>query len=644
MSLATRYLNFKSQNEILAKFNIDNLNNFNINAINMYNDCFLNYSLNPNKTNDYIKNQIKSYVEKNYSLINVIGADINYYIEKINLLVERKFKNIVDEVNLSPIISMCDYYEKKNISSNENKISNHYLRWRNEYYKMILNSILNGKYKIYKSNDKEYLIKLIEDNWNKINFENLIGLSNLLNKIKFLSLSDKLTELTDSTDNNTDVIGDFIKLISNKFDEIENIKKLLDYIQSKLKYVDFNEKNSNGSNSSNGSNGSNGSNSLNDLNDLSELSEINMQVDFDDNEKEEMESKLSNSKYNFRFILNSLKSNGYLLFEEFNNYIKNKYKKPQEILTIKTDKRICYYFIYVISQKDSNQTNRKVNELLISIKNYLEDIEESYYNNIAYRKITVKQESEKYKSTDLSEYNRENTTFNIFKYSNASPNDIRDFVLNPQIEPYFDIYKAYYSSRYPDREIEFDPVKSTLIVKMVFNSKPYYVHLALIQYIVLDKLFGEKNAGLNIKEISTQTKISIKNLQQTINSLLHIKLIKHSANTSNIAEMKFYINDDFTHSTNKISIGSLVIPTEQKVEKERELMHDRNTIVLSNIYDYVKKNRTFTLTQLYDEMSKNKIPFKIGLDQVVGAIKVMIEKEDITETNENNVQTYKYCE
>ena len=106
--------------------------------------------------------------------------------------------------------------------------------------------------------------------------------------------------------------------------------------------------------------------------------------------------------------------------------------------------------------------------------------------------------------------------------------------------------------------------------------------------------------------------------------------------------MKFFINYDFIHPTNKISISSLVIPKEQEVEKERELMHDRNIIILSNLYDYVKKNRTFTIDKIYDELSKNKIPFKIELEQITSAIKVMVDKEDIVEMNENNVKTYKY--
>lgn len=602
MSLATNYLNLQSNNNILERLGVNVSIYSNLSS---YNECFINYLSEPNKTNNYIKSGINNYIDRNYSLINVYDADINYYIERINLFVEKKFSNIIDEINLKPIISMCDYL-KKNHSSNDN--INHYIQWRNEYYKILWNNIICNKYNIRETKENNNIIDLLDKYWNKIKFSNIIELSNSLKKIRFLSLEEY-----------EENINDFIKIIIEKFDENENLVKLIDYIESRFNYKNDSKNSS------------------------VKISEENLEESFIELDDYEKDVKSSNSKYNFRFIVDNLKSNGYLLFEEFNKKIKNKYKKPQEIDIIRIDKRIINYFLYLISQKDSNNTNRKVNELLISMKNYIDDIEESYYNNIAYRKITVKQESDKYKSIDLSSYNRENSTFTIFKYCNTNKNDIKEFNLSPQIEPYFDIYKSYYSSRYPDREIEFDPIKSTLIVKMVFNSKPYYIHLALIQYIIMDKLLKDIN-GLGINEISSQTNISIKNLQLAINSLLYIKLIKHSANTSNIIDMKFFINYNFVHSSNKISISSLVIPKEQEIEVERELMHDRNTIILSNLYDYIKKNRSFTIEQIYDELSKNKIPFKLELEQVVSAIKVMVEKEDITETNENNIKTYRYSE
>lgn len=581
MSSINSYLNYKLNNDILSRLGVDN--SF-INCIITYNDNYLNYPLNSNKINEYIKDQLNDYVNKNYSQINVSDADINYYLEKINLLVEKKYKNIIDDLNLTHIISLYDYH--KNKLNNSNNIIDYNIYWKKEYYKLVFNNILCGKYKIHGSKDIENLIILLEKNWNKIKFDIFINFSNSLSKIKFFGVID-----------NEKNMNEFIELITHKFDDENNLKKIINYIINK-----FNDK----------------------------------------NESKQIESNLN---LKLRFLIDCLKSNGYLLFEEFNKYIKNKYKKNKEILTIKTDQRIINYFIYLISKKDSNLTNRKVNEILLSIKNYLEDLEESYNNNIAYKKITVKQESDKYKSIDLSSYDRDNADFIILKYSNITDNKINNFMLDKKIEPYFDIYKSYYNSRYPDRCIEFDPIMSSIIVKMIFNSKNYYIHLALIQYIVMDKLFNvENNSGLNITEISSQTNIEIKNLQQTINSLLQIKLIKHSLNTTSIADIKFYVNYDFEYQSNKISIYSLVIPKDQEIQKERELMHDRNIIILSNLYDYIKKNKIFTIEKIYDDMSKNKIPFKIDLEQIISAINVMVEKEDIIEINENNVKTYKYCE
>ena len=610
MSIINKYLNLNSNELILRKLEVDD--KLYSSLIN-YDICFKNYLNNPESLNDYIQKQMKTYIDKNYSLINVIDADINYYIEQINLFANKKLKNIVREINIEHIVSLCDYFKNTKCDMS---LENNYIYWSNKYYEMLYENIICGKYKIFSQNEKKSIGDLLKDEWNKINFSNIIDFSNTLSKIKFMKQN----------------VDEYINIIVNKFDEPENISKLIEYINKKLQIEQKSHSKSN----------TQLNKSVND--------DMDMDMDMDDEQYNLVTESIENkSKYNFRFIIENLKSNGYLLFEELNNIIKNKYKKVQPIQTIKTDKRIINYCMYIISQKDSSLTNRKVNEILIKMKNYLEDIEESYYNNLSYRKITVKQESEKYKSVDLSQYNRENATFTIFKYYNSTQTDMRDtknLCLNSQIEPYFDIYKSYYTARYPDREIEFDPIQSTMIVKMVFISKVYYIHLSLIQYIVLDKLFNAKD-GLGIKDISIQTNIPIKNLQETINSLLHIKLIKRFANATSVQDMKLFINHQFVHENNKISISSLIATknnSSSENNEKKEFLHNRNTIILSNIYDYAKKNKIFTIDKIYNDLSKNKIPFEIELEQIMEGIKNMLEKEDIVESIQNQIKVYKYSE
>jgi len=581
MSIIDRYLNFHNNIEIFNNLGIE----INTNILE-YNKYYKEYINNPENIKNYIREQLSSYINKNYTLINIIDADINYYIEHINLFVKNKFSNVILKINIDHIISMTDY----STSSNKN-----YLFWRNEYYKMVYNDILCGKYKPVKYENKIKLEELINDNWTKINFNNLIEFTKTLNKINFFGQN----------------VDNYIEIIAGKFDSNENIIKLLEYI-NKVFFEDFkNTKEVLGN----------------------EIDNIIENVDW------VKESK----KYNFRFVIDNLKSNGYLLFEEFNKQIKIKYKKSQQIESIKKDKKLINYFIYIVSQKNSNSVNRQVNEILLRIRDYICDLEDSHYNNIGYQKIIVKQESEKYQLIDLSQYNRTNATFNIFKYSHVNSqvnshtnlNQVSKFVLDSKIEPYFDIYKSYYNSRYPDREIEFDLYQSTMIVKIKFIEKTYYIHMGLIQYIVLDKIYS--NQEISLLKISEQAQIPIENLQETINSLLQIKIIKHSNSTS-IENLILNINNDFVHDNNKISISSLIIKENDLTtnsntnSNHKEFIHDRNTIVLSNLYDYIKKNKTFTKDVLITELGY-KIPFKINEEQINSCILTLLEKEHIIKIN-----------
>lgn len=602
MSIIDRYLNFNNNSGALGNLGIE-VNS----SILVYNFHYKKLISNPESVKDYIKKQLQLYVNQKYSVINVIGADINYYLEHINLFIKKKFKEVIDEININHIISMLDYCRKDN---------QNYLDFRNEYYKIVYDNISCGLYKPNGYNEKNKLEEIINDNWSKINFINLIEFTKTLNKIKFLGQN----------------VDNYIKIISDKFDSSENIIKLIDYI-NKVFFEDM-KINNNSANSANSANSDNSDNT--DFDNFDNLDDINLVKE--------------SSKYNFRFVVDNLKSNGYLMFEEYNKQLKSKYKKPQQKEAIIKDKKLINYFIYIVSKKDSNSVNRQVNEILLRMRDYIYDIEDNYNNNIGYQKITVKQESEKYKSVDLSSYNRSNASFNIFKYSNSYSNPIPDLNISNKIEPYFDIYKAYYNSRYPDRQIEFDPFQSTLIVKMKFLEKTYYIHMALIQYIVLDIIYNSQEEINSIK-ISEKSGIKLEYLQETINSLLQIKIIKRT-NGKSIEDLKFYVNYDFSHENNKISISSLIIKEDKSSnnEKTKEFLHDRNTIILSNLYDYIKKNRTFTKDILITELGY-KIPFKINNEQIDIAIKTLLDKEHITQitlpnpynsNSQDTQQIYKY--
>jgi hypothetical protein len=555
-SLVDKYLNL----------NNNGLNFLETNNLNDYIKYFKEFSNNPDNIRIYIENKLLNYLDEKYNNLNK-DCDINYYLERINEISKIKFYNIINELDINLLISMINYF-------NDEKLE--YKNFKLKYNIYFNEKFVNGDYKICNIENTK-LVNILNDNWSNIKFNNLIEFCQTLNKMKFYQQD----------------VSEFQKIIDKRFDDDNNIKKLIDYITNN--FIDINE-------------------------------------DDDENIRE-------NKKFNFKFIIDNLKSNGYLLFEQYNKILQNRYKQSINYEILLKDKKLIKFFLFIVAEKESNTVNSMVNEILIKMRNYIYDLEDNYNNNIGYKNITIVQNSEKYRNIDLSKYNRNKTNFNIFKYSKSIISDIDEYKLNDEISPYFDIYKSFYRSRYPDRNLEFNIKKSTTIVKSVFKEKEYFIHMSLLQYLILDLLYKNID-GESINNISKKLNIEIKNLEKGINSLLKIKLIKkiEYSEIKNIENLVLTINYDFENENKKISISNMVEENESEESYKKEFIHDRDTIILANLYDYIKKNK-FGTTDVFLTELQYKIPFKINIDQINNAIKIALEKEHIKKIdvpNNNN--------
>ncbi len=516
--------------------------------------------------------------------------------EKVNLYIIDKIKNYIDGIYETINVPNADInYYIENINSkskikfkqvikeididhlismmdykDKNPASTKYKYFLNEYYKYFNLKIVNGIYALA-TNPQLHLHEQIDNHWFNINFENLINFTHTLNSMKYFSQN----------------VENFQQIVETKFDSKDNIKKLIDYI-----YANFVEE-----------------------------QETDISDDFN-------EENTKDKKFNFRFVIDNLKANGFSLFEEYFTQLKLRYKQQINIEHIKKDKKLVYYFMQIVSSKDANSVNRYVNDMLIRIRDYIYDLEDSYSNNQAYQKIRVEKTSEKYAELDLTQIRRENYNFTIFKYCFADE-IIGKFKPTSKLEPYLDIFSAYYRSRYPDRDYEIDVIKSTFITKMKFD-KIYYVHMALIQYIVMDVIIKSGTEGIGIMDISSQTDIPVTSLQETINSLIKIKLIGRSSVDGSVENIKLVQNKNFTYEKNKISIGSMVIKekVQNQTEKVKEFMFDKSMIVMCNIIDYVKKNNYFYEDTILDSI-KYKIPFEVTTELLIKAIEETLQKEII---------------
>lgn len=532
-------------------------------------------------TNDLAK-LITEYINKNYQKINVFGADTNYFLNGVLEAYNEKFNLIVNKMNINHIIKMIDYTRENTGDYSTFKVL------MNMYFKLFGDKILYGKFG--KSNN--HLYEQIDNEWSTINFDNLLNFVDVLSKLKYHKADTSKFDLVFQT----------------KFDDLANINKLLDFINKN--YI-----------------------SLKDTNSIPDI-----------NETQKEGYKNDNLKYNFRFIIDNLKSNGFLLFEQYYKNIQSRYESIN-IDMLNRDLKLIKHFMTIISQNEQTNVNRYVNEMLIKIRNYLFDLQESYYNNQTYQKIKIRAESDKYKNVNIDSYNRNLTNFKIFKYNyctnpenilarahsldsgmtenqnqNQNQNLVVDYKnISPNLAGYLDIYRSYYKTRYPDREIEYDLIDSTIIVKMKFNDRPYYIHMALIQYMVLDKIM-EKSDGITAQSISEQLSIPASRLNETFNSFLKIKIVKRTTGTNDISSVKFILNKDFSFEKNKLSISGIVKKEVSETKPvQREFLHERSMIILCNLIHYAKKNTYFTLDTIGEQLSY-KIPFKVSDEQINKAI------------------------
>ena len=526
----------------------------------------------------HVNTILEKYVKNNIKNIFIQNADINYILEKISFFQKQKFSEILIHLEIDNIINLMDYGQI--FTHFRKKAKNYYLQ---SFYDNIIN---NPDHNIN-------LFYILENHWKNINFKYLYE---FLNSIRIGKKNSSL-DLTN--------LNDFIK---NKFDDIDSVKKLLDFI--KITFIDNKESFNN----------------------------------YYDNQ----------NKFNLFYVVNLLKSNGFLLFQEYEKDIIKRYSvsfyQNNELLDkLKNDLDLVKYFIFIIS-KNNNCTNKYVNQILLRTKNYISDLFDSFNNNIAFNKIKVRCISQKYADFDIDNFNRSIATFKIFKYSTFTPEikekelsnqDIYNLLDSSKLAPYFDIYKSFYKARYPDRDIILNLFNSVLIIKLNLNSKLYFIHLAIIQYIILDLLLNHKD-GISAQQIQEKTGIKLNKLNSTFKSLFKIKLIKK--NTDNDL---YFINNDFTYgdgTKNKFSIANMVISESFKEQKEKEFAHDKETILQCNVIYFVKKN-PYTTLDVIDSSLSYIVPFKYTIDQIQKTLDDSVKENYICEEIlENNNKIYKFEE
>ena len=176
-----------------------------VDYISSYHKMYKQNLVNPSLVKDELVTRLNTHISMIYKKINVDNADINYYLDNIYSNKKTKFYDIIDQMEIIHIIKMLDYGREYNSSSSNYKFL------MDEYNKLFNIQIINGKFGKSNKLISQYML----DNWVQINFDSLLNYTEVLSKLKYHNYPTTEYDL----------------IIQNKFDDITNITKLLDYIK-----------------------------------------------------------------------------------------------------------------------------------------------------------------------------------------------------------------------------------------------------------------------------------------------------------------------------------------------------------------------------------------------------------------------------
>lgn len=161
--------------------------------------------------------------------------------------------------------------------------------------------------------------------------------------------------------------------------------------------------------------------------------------------------------------------------------------------------------------------------------------------------------SPKYAKLDRSKVDINKCTFNVIR-NFAWFADVCETPYNLPIDlnVYTDMFKAYYKSQYPLRQIQYLFDQSEGVMALTVNSGKYNIKMTLSQMSVLQEIYDKK--AIDAKTLCDTINISCEDITRVLNSLLLTKIICREIGDDTNLLLKYSINEDFSFREQDISI------------------------------------------------------------------------------------------
>lgn len=296
----------------------------------------------------------------------------------------------------------------------------------------------------------------------------------------------------------------------------------------------------------------------------------------------------------------------------------------------------------LLSNFKTPDDNKVIQEMMYQI----DDIIASEKDKQIYVTLKVSVKQDKYKDIpdfSIEKLRREIINMKILRYyawndSKISyTNDSSDNITNNhsfdvpfELQPYIDIFNAYYKQAYGGRSMKWNFNVGTAVIKIKINNREYQLKVTTPQLFVLMQ-FNE-NTKITAIKLAENLGTSLSKLSPILNSLLKSKILVRDPGPANNPNMNIYIDDNFYSTNTKLSLVSLVVKnTPTKVEEkqiEEKFTIGRENIMLAKIVRVMKFKKEVIKEDLFKLVSDD-LPFTATEEMFKSAVNSAIKQEYI---------------
>ncbi len=282
----------------------------------------------------------------------------------------------------------------------------------------------------------------------------------------------------------------------------------------------------------------------------------------------------------------------------------------------------------------------KDNKIIQNMIHKIEDIQKSLADEtILHTKIDLTvtpDSSKKYKGVDLTKLNLKTLLPRVFRnyawsYSRTDDND--GMTVPYDVAPYIDVFNQYYKMKYPHRNLEWNFNHGTAVIKIKLGEKHYFLQLNTPQmFLLLQFNHQEKISAL---DLATNIGLPMSKLGKILTTFLKTKILcRESGKAANDPSMLIYLNHNFSHSSDKISLVNLVNqPKVNDSEIQDRFAIGRENLLQAAVVRQLKKHKTIAKTELLKN-TQECLPFSVNDQQFHTCLMTCVNEGYMTSNND----------